>query len=91
MTEMIVYNVWRNTKYEPLYLECEMEYSAPERGSREYGTGIQLEPDIPEDIVVLRAMCGEVDILDVLREDVVEDIIKYYAEELEERKYDYFE
>lgn len=91
MTETFTYNAWHKTKYEPLYLECEVEYTPPEIGSREFGTGLQLEPDYAESITVLSIKVGDVDIMDVVSDHVIQDIAQYYAEILEEKSTAYYD
>lgn len=88
MTETFTYNAWHKTRYEPLYLECEVEYTPAETGSREFGTGLQIEPDYPEDVALLSVKAGDIDILDVLADHVSEDIVAYYLETLTDRQYD---
>lgn len=64
-------------------LTCHLEYSPAERGAREPGTGLQLEPDSPESMTLLSAYLRGVDIIDVLSGSVMQAI---EAEALEQMK-----
>jgi len=55
-------------------LECELEYDEAERGSRERGTGLQLEPDHTEYCVLETARLDGVDIAEMLSTEVVDFI-----------------
>jgi len=55
-------------------LECELEYEPAERGSRERGTGLQLEPDHPEFCTLETAKLNGVDIAEMLSPEVVDFI-----------------
>jgi len=52
-------------------LECELEYNEAERGSRERGTGLQLEPDHPEFCTLETAKLNGVDIAELLSLEVI--------------------
>ena len=91
MIETFTYNAWHKTKYEPLYLECEVEFTPVEIGSREFGTGLQLEPDYAESMTILSIKVGGVDIMDVVSEHVLQDIVQYHSEVLEERRIAYYD
>ena len=47
-------------------LDCRIDYEAAERGSRESGTGLQLEPDYPATVYLVTAFVGDVDIYELL-------------------------
>jgi len=55
-------------------LECELEYNEAERGSRERGTGLQLDPDHPEYCVLETAKLNGIDIAELLSPEVVDFI-----------------
>ena len=88
MIDTFTYNVYYKTNYKPLYLEVEIEYEPPQIGSREYGTGLQLEPDYPEDVYVISAKLKGVDVVDILIENILDEIKEYYLEELKEKRND---
>jgi len=52
-------------------LDCELDYEPAELGSRERGTGLQLEPDSPERAYLVTAEINGVDILEWLSEEVI--------------------
>jgi len=64
-------------------LVCWFEYEPAERGSREPGTGFQLEPDYPETWTLTHVYLpwSSVDIAPVLAEGLVEEI-EVWVEEL---------
>lgn len=53
---------------------CHMEYEPAERGSREYGSGLQLEPDYPASMTLVAAYLRGVDITEILSDDMKEEI-----------------
>lgn len=54
-------------------LTCYFAYEAPERGSREFGTGLQLEPDYPATYTLAHAYTPEgLDIAPIMRMDMIE-------------------
>ena len=55
-------------------LECELEYETAERGSRERGTGLQLEPDFHASAILITAKLNGIDIFDLLHDDLVKMI-----------------
>lgn len=63
-------------------LDCWFEYEPAERGSREFGTGIQLEPDYPATWTLYHVYLPDsnVDLAPVLASGLVEEI-EVYAEE----------
>jgi len=65
-------------------LECELEYNEAERGSRERGTGLQLEPDEPEYCVLETAKLNGVDISEMLSPEVVDFIEMMALEQTED-------
>ena len=52
-------------------LDCELEYELAELGEREHGTGLQLEPDEPENAVLITAELNGVDIFELLSEYII--------------------
>jgi hypothetical protein len=56
------------------HIECELEYEPAERGAREYGTGLQLEPDYDESIELQSAKVMGIEIGFLLSDDVVKEI-----------------
>jgi hypothetical protein len=55
-------------------LTCHLEYEPAERGSREYGTGLQLEPDYPANMTLCAAYLRGIDVFEILSSDMVEEI-----------------
>ena len=53
---------------------CELEYEAAEEGSREQGTGLQLEPDHPAQMTLLTAELNGVDIYSMLSEEQIAEV-----------------
>jgi hypothetical protein len=53
---------------------CELEYEEAERGSREQGSGLQMEPDYPESMTLVSAEVNGVDIYPLLDEKQKEEI-----------------
>lgn len=65
-------------------LTCFFEYEPAERGSREAGTGLQLEPDYPETLTLLHAYTPDgLDISPVMRFELITEIEKEAADDLE--------
>jgi len=54
------------------YLECFLEYEAPETGSRE--NGIQIEPDYPAGFTLVSAELQGIDVHFLLGDELVEEI-----------------
>jgi len=52
-------------------LDCELEYEPAERGSRERGTGLQMEPDEPENAILITARLNGIDIAELLSDDII--------------------
>jgi len=52
-------------------LDCELDYEPECRGSRERGTGLQMEPDEPANAFLVTAKIGGVDISELLSEDII--------------------
>lgn len=63
---------WQVLEDEPVI--CHLDYSAPERGSRERGTGLQMEPDYEADCTLCAAYVGGVDIIEILSQDQCREI-----------------
>jgi hypothetical protein len=59
---------------------CLMEYEEGETGSRERGTGLQLEPDYPASATLIGAYLNGVDILDILFKETIDSIETAYLE-----------
>jgi len=65
-----------------------IDYEPSEIGSREYGTGLQLEPDYNAIADVLSVCLEGVDITEIIREDILDEISDTFLnQELED--YDY--
>lgn len=65
-------------------LTCFFEYEPEERGAREYGTGLQLEPDYPATHTLMHAYTPEgLDIAPVMRFELISEIEEYMAEEFQ--------
>jgi len=58
-------------KFDGGELDCELEYEQSESGSRELGTGLQIEPDTPENAILITAKIGEIDISELLSDDLI--------------------
>jgi hypothetical protein len=71
---------------EGIELHCWFEYEAAERGAREFGTGLQLEPDYPATWTLNHVYLpnSNVDIAPLLRSDLIEEIEGYQAEEADQ-------
>ena len=54
--------------------EVRYEYHEAERGSRERGSGIQLEPDYPESVEILKIICQKQDIMNLFSDRQIEVI-----------------
>lgn len=54
-------------------LDVTFDYYKPSKGAREYGTGLQLEPDEPATVELEDVMLNGVDISDLI-EDQIEEI-----------------
>jgi hypothetical protein len=61
-------------KYKSLFLDCVMDYEPSEKGSRELGTGLQLEPDYDAMVDVLSVSLNGVDVTEIIREDILDEI-----------------
>jgi hypothetical protein len=61
-------------KYGSLFLDCKIEYEPGERGSREYGTGLQLDPDYDAVANVISVSLKGVDVTDIIKEDILDEI-----------------
>jgi len=56
-------------------LTCYLAYEPPERGSREFGTGLQLEPDYPATYTLAHAYTPDgLDLAPVMRISLIETI-----------------
>jgi hypothetical protein len=53
---------------------CHLDYSPAERGSRERGTGLQLEPDYDARADLLAVYVRDVDVITMLSDDQIADI-----------------
>jgi hypothetical protein len=61
-------------KYKSLFLDCKIEYEPSQEGSREIGTGLQLEPDYDAVADVISVSLNGVDVTDIIREDILDEI-----------------
>ena len=61
-------------------ITCLMEYTEAETGSRERGSGMQLEPDYPADATLIGAYLNGIDIIDILDKQTVDNIEIAYLE-----------
>jgi len=57
--------------FDGVELDCELDYEPAERGSREPSTGLQMEPDEPENAILITAKIGGIDISELLSEDII--------------------
>lgn len=67
-------------------LTCHLEYTAPDRGSREAGTGLQMEPDYDASADFCAAYVRDVDVSDLLDDQKRNDIVVAFLEQ--EPEYD---
>lgn len=66
-------------------LTCFFEWEPEERGAREYGTGLQLEPDYPETFTLMHVYTPEgLDISSVMKYELIDEIEKWAADRIEE-------
>jgi len=65
-------------------LDCELYYEPAERGSRERGTGLQLEPDFPERTNLEIAKINGVEITELLSQRIIEIIEENALKEMKE-------
>jgi len=65
-------------------LDCELDYEPSERGSRERGTGLQLEPDYPERTNLEIAKLNGVEITELLSQRIIELIEEQSLKEMKE-------
>lgn len=72
---------WDSPISEPI--ECHLDYTPAERGSRERGTGMQLETDWPESVELTAAYLRGVDILPLLSSDQIAQIEQLALNNLE--------
>jgi len=61
-------------KYKSLFLECEIDYFPSEKGAREIGTSLQLDPDYDAVADVVFVSLNGVDVTDIIREDILDEI-----------------
>ena len=67
-------------------LVCYFEYEPEERGSREFGTGLQLEPDYPATFTLMHVYTPEgLDISPVMKTTLIDEIEEYAQEEFPRR------
>ena len=65
-------------------LVCYFEYEPEERGSREFGTGLQLEPDYPATFTLMHVYTPEgLDISPVMKFELITEIEEHMADEFE--------
>lgn len=55
-------------------IECTLDCEPPQRGAREHGTGLQLEPDYDASAELTSARVGGVEIGPLLSDELVETI-----------------
>jgi len=68
-------------------LTCFFEWEPEERGAREYGTGLQLEPDYPETFTLMHVYTPEgLDISSVMKYELIDEIEKWAADRIEEER-----
>lgn len=66
-------------------LTCFFEYEPEERGSREFGTGLQLEPDYPATFTLMHVYTPEgLDIAAVMKAGLIDEIEQWAADRFEE-------
>jgi len=67
-------------------IECEYDYSPPERGSWE--GGMQMEPDYPAYVELCTACIHNQDVLDLLNDETIKAIEDRILEEIDNPEYD---
>jgi hypothetical protein len=66
-------------------LTCFFEYEPEERGSREFGTGLQLEPDYPATFTLVHVYTPEgLDISAVMKLGLIDEIEQWAADKFEQ-------
>lgn len=66
-------------------LVCYFEYEPEQRGSREFGTGLQLEPDYPATFTLAHVYTPEgLDISAVMKLDLIDEIEQWAADKFEQ-------
>ena len=70
-------------------LVCWIHYSAAERGPRERGTGLQMEPDYPESAELVAAYVRDVDVISLLSDRTVALIEQKFLEERDDEEPDF--
>lgn len=86
--------MWRfvyDTELCELPLECYLEYEPAQRGAREWGTGVALEPDYPETFTLQSVFIqGEhprpVEVTGLLSNRVVEEIERAFMDQWERER-----
>ena len=65
-------------------LTCFFEYEPAARGAREYGTGLQLEPDYPETLTLMHVYLpgSDVDISSVMKFDLIDEVEAWAADQM---------
>jgi len=58
-------------KFDGGELDCELDYEPECRGSREFSTGLQIEPDEPENAFLVTAKISGVDIAELLSVEII--------------------
>lgn len=81
--EQIEYH-WQILDDEPVI--CHLDYSPAERGARERGTGLQLEPDYEADCTLCAAYVAGVDIAEILSQDQCREIERLALEDHQEEQ-----
>ncbi len=64
-----------------LKLTCWLDYTEAERGSRERGTGLQIEPDYPADATLCLAEINGQDIAECLNQATIDEIESAFLEQ----------
>lgn len=69
-------------------LTCFFEYEPEERGSREAGTGLQMEPDYPETLTLMHVYLpgSDVDISSVMKFELIDEMEGWAADEMEKER-----
>lgn len=71
-------------------LTCFFEWEPEERGAREYGTGLQLEPDYPETFTLMHVYLpgSDVDIAPIMLVGLIDEIEEWAQEQIEGERED---
>jgi hypothetical protein len=66
-----------------------IDYTPGEKGSREYSTGLQLDPDYDAVAEIISVSLNGVDITEIIREDILDEISEAFLNQGVENDWDY--